>query len=243
MLEQLLHALTAVDGRLLRTFRRLVNQPGALTLAYVQGQRVPYIGPFQLFIIANVLFVALQTLIGVNIFSSPLDSHLQRQDWSDLAQTLVARHIETSQTSLEQFAPHFDRAVAVYAKWLIILMVLPFALLLPVLFYRERQAFVTHAVFALHLYTVLLLLFCASLLIACVDLAFGGGGLESAYMDNVLSLFNLTGCALYLFFATQKVYGARGASRIGKVLVLSGAVGLIALGYRFALFLLTLYTL
>jgi hypothetical protein len=49
-------------------------------------------------------------------------------------------------------------------------------------------------------------------------------------------------CATYLYVATGTVYGARGALRIVKALTLALAVAGILLGYRFALFLFTLYT-
>jgi hypothetical protein len=49
---------------------------GVLTVAYVQGRRLPYIGPFQLFLLSNVLFFAMQSQTNTNIVSSPLDSHL-----------------------------------------------------------------------------------------------------------------------------------------------------------------------
>ena len=67
----------------------LITQPGVLTVAYIQGRRVPYIPPFQLFLIANVLFFALQSLTNTNIVSSPMDSHLHMQDWNAIAENLV----------------------------------------------------------------------------------------------------------------------------------------------------------
>jgi hypothetical protein len=48
-------------------------------------------------------------------------------------------------------------------------MVLPFAILLPMMFYRTRQPFVAHVVFSLHFYAFWLLLFCASLAVVAVD--------------------------------------------------------------------------
>src|SRR3954454_3022822 len=39
---------------ILRSFRSLVTEPGALTLACLQGQRKPYTLPLQLFLVANV---------------------------------------------------------------------------------------------------------------------------------------------------------------------------------------------
>ena len=113
---KLLHATTSVDGRVMRTFARLLLRPGALTVAYMSGERKAWIAPFQLFLLANVLFFAIQSLTGLNVFASTLDSHLHHQDWSAIAQSMVARRLALSQTTLEAYAPLFDRSVALYAK-------------------------------------------------------------------------------------------------------------------------------
>jgi hypothetical protein len=241
LFDQLIEAFSSLDGRLLRSFRLLVTSPGALTVAYVAGRRKSYSGPVQLFLIANVLFFAVQSLTHMNVFSSPLADHLHIQDWQEVAQRLVARHLAASGTTLDLYEPIFDRAVVVYAKSLIVLMVVPFALLLPIAFYRDRRPVVTHVVFAFHLYALLLLLFCVTLGIAALDVGFGGAGLQSPRIDNVLSIANFAGAAAYLYSAMGTVYGSRGASRIVKALALALAVGVIVLGYRFALLVITLY--
>jgi hypothetical protein len=242
LFRQLFHAVSSIDGRLLRSFRCLVTRPGALTLAYVEGRRLRYLGPFQLLLVANVLFFAMQSLTSTNIASSPLDSHLHHQDWQDVAQRLVSHRLETLGTTLDLYAPLFDRANVLHAKSFIIVMALPFALLLPVLFYRSRQPFVAYAVFSLHFYAFLLLLFCVLLAVAAISVWFGGAGLNSPRMDTALTLANLAVCATYLYAATGTAYGARGALRAVKALALSLAVTGILLGYRFVLFLFTLYT-
>ena len=161
-----LHALTSIDARAARSARMLLQRPGELTLAWTRGIRKPYVAPFQLFLIANVLFFALQWLTGENVFSSSLDSHLHHQDWSELAQSLLAGRLEATHRSFEQYQAVFDRAVVLNAKSLILLMTVPFALLLPLAFLRERRPFMVHVVFSLHLYTFLLLVFCVALLAA-----------------------------------------------------------------------------
>jgi Protein of unknown function (DUF3667) len=176
---KLIHALTSIDARAVRTAWCLLRHPGTLTLAWVDGKRKPYIAPFQLFLIANVLFFALQWLTGTNIFSSTLDSHLHHQDWSELARTLLARRLEKTSTPVELYAPVFDHAVVTNAKSLIVLMTLPFAALLPLVFVGRRRPFMAHVVFALHLYTFLLLLFCVALLAATFSAWIGWGGLDS----------------------------------------------------------------
>ena len=135
----------------------------------------------------------------------------------------------------------FDRAVVLNAKSLIVLMTMPFALLLPLILFRERRPFMVHMVFSLHLYTFLLLLFCVALLAAKSSALLGFGGLEAPLVDNVLSVVNLAACALYLYVAIGPVYGASGGVRVVQAIVLALAVGAIVLGYRFVLFLITLY--
>src|SRR6185503_1276216 len=110
------------------------------------------------------LFFALESLTSTNVVSSTLDSHLHTQDWSAVAQRLVSARLTEMGTTIDVFAPVFDRAIVQYAKSLIILMVLPFAAVLPVVFRRNRKPFGVHVVFALHFYAFLLLLFCCSLL-------------------------------------------------------------------------------
>ena len=242
LFHQLLQAFSTIDGKLLRSFRCLVTRPGALTVAYVQGRRVGYLKPLQLFLVVNVLFFAMQSLTHTNIVSSPLDSHLHQQDWQAIAQRMVTGRLETLHTTLDRYAPIFDRAIVLHAKSFIILMVLPFALLLPILFRRNPQPFVAHAVFSLHFYAFLLLLFCVALAVAAVDASLGGAGLNSARMDNALSGINLVVSAIYLYLASGTAYGARGAIRVVKALTLALAVAGIMLGYRFVLFLVTLYT-
>lgn len=239
--EKLIHALTSIDARAVRTTQRLLRFPGELTLAWTRGVRKPYVTPFQIFLIANVIFFGVQWLTGEIVFSSPLASHLHHQDWSELAQTLLAKHLETGHIKLEEYAPIFDRTVVLNAKSLIVLMTIPFALLLPLVFIRERRPFMAHVAFSLHLYTFLLLLFCIGLIAAKFSALLGFGGLESARVDNVLTAVNLVACALYVYIAIGPVYGAAGATRLIQAMVLSIAVAAIVVGYRFVLFLITLY--
>jgi Protein of unknown function (DUF3667) len=92
-LDQLAQAFIKVDGRLLRSVRYLVTRPGFLTVAYLQGRRKPYVGPVPLFLIANVVFFAIESLTGGRVFTTPLDSHLHTQPWSAVTESLVSRRL------------------------------------------------------------------------------------------------------------------------------------------------------
>jgi len=240
--ERLIEAFTSVDTRTVRSAWCLLRHPGRLTLAWIKGVRKTYVAPITLFLLINVVFFAVQSLTAETVFSSSLDSHLHHQDWSDYAEARVTQKLEESATPLADYAPVFDLAVVVNAKSLIILMTAPFALLLPLVFLRERRPFMTHVVFSLHLYSFLLLLFCFALLAAALSAVLGFGDLRTPAVDNVLSIINLAACALYIYLAIGPVYDTTGARRIAQAAVLAIAVAAIVIGYRFALFLITLAT-
>ena len=241
LVDKVVHAVTSIDARAARSARTLLRHPGELTLKWTRGIRKPYVAPFQLFLIANVLFFALQSATGENVFSSSLDSHLHHQDWSQLAQSLMSQRLASTNMSVEQYEPLFNRAVVLNAKSLILLMTLPFALLLPLAFFGERRPFMTHVVFSLHLYTFLLLLFCVALLLSKASALLGFGGLDTPMVDNVLSIANLAMCAAYIYVAIGPVYEATGVRRAAKAIALALVVAAIVLGYRLVLFFITLY--
>ncbi len=242
MSGQFLRQFSNLDARLARSFRTLLTRPGALSAAHVAGRRRAYLGPLQVFFLANAIFFAVQSFTHFNIFSSTLDSHLNQQDWSPVAQALVADRLAAKGTTLAAFAPGFDRAAILNAKALIILMALAFVPFLPALFHGARRRLGAHVVFALHLYAFILLLLSVSLLLAEAQLRLGGRGLASPAVDMSLTLFNLGACAAYLWVAIGAFYGSRGLARMAKAAGLAFAIGLIVLAYRFAIFLITLWS-
>ncbi len=240
---RLFQAFTSIDTKTARSAWTLVRRPGELTVSWMKDVRRIYVAPITLFLLINVLFFAVQSLTGDTVFSSPLDSHLYHQDWSAFARSLVARKLESTGASLDVYAAAFDSAVVVHAKSLIILMAVPFALLLPLVFARARRPFMTHVVFALHFYAFLLLLFCFALVAARASAWLGFGGLQTPAVDLVLSVFNLAAGGLYLYLAIGPVYGTAGGLRMVQAVLLAISVATIVIGYRFLLFVITLLTL
>jgi hypothetical protein len=239
--EQAFEAFTSIDGRLLRSFRCLVSRPGLLTVAFLEGRRKPYIGPISLFLVANVLFFAIESLTGGTVFSTPLASHLHTQPWSPVAEVLVPRRLAAMGTTLELYTPKFDAAVALHARSLILLMALSFAILPRLVFRRGRHPFAAHAAFALHLYAYMLLLFCVATTLPAVNLLHGGERSTSELLDHAISIGLMAVCGAYLYFAIGRVYGGSRKARLVNAVGLTVAVAAIVLGYRFALLVITLY--
>ncbi|HKR35492.1 MAG TPA: DUF3667 domain-containing protein [Steroidobacteraceae bacterium] len=242
LMTQAFHTLSSIDSRLLHSLQVLMTRPGAITNAYVLGPRKPYIGPFQLFLIVNVVFFAVQAFAESPIFSTSLHSHMHDQDWSAFARDVVAQKLAATHTTLAAYTPVFDHAVDVNARSLVILLVLPFTLLLIPLFATSHRPFVTHLVFALHLLAFLLLCSCGLLLLSLLEKLLGGEGLRSTLVDWATFAVLVAVIATYLYIATRVVYGATGVVRALKVALLAVVIAAAVPGYRFLIFLVTLYS-
>ena len=244
--EQAVEAVAHVDGRVFQTFRSLMMHPGLLTESYVRGQRKPFLGPLQVFLIANLIFFGFQSLFRANVFSNPLESQLHNQYYKTLAQRLVGARVEALHTTQELYAPAFDHAVKVNAKSLIILMTPPIAILASLLFYSRRRPFVTHVVFAIHFYAFWLIVFCVLTpilgLAIVAYMSASGTRLSPSTMDVLVSYVLVSCAAAYLFMAAGRAYDGRGVGRTVKVFILAVAGALTVIGYRFVVFLITLYT-
>ena len=173
---------------------------------------------------------------------STLDAHLHTQAWSEFAPRLVEARLAVLHKTLELYAPAFDQAVEVKARSLIIFMALFFALVPMLVFLRRRRPLIAHAVFSLHFYSFLLLLLCVAAVVQAMIGRAGGFGFTSDGVDHFLSVSLLMASAVYLYFSIAPVYGTRGVARVAASLVFTTCVCVIALGYRFALLLITLYS-
>jgi len=235
-------AFSPVDGKLLRSVITLLRRPGALTVAFQRAQRLPYFGPFQLFLVINVLFFAVQSFSVFPIFNQPLALRLNGQIFSPSFQPLVEAHLVSINKSFAEYAPIFDQAVAVNAKSLIGLMVPPFALLLPLVFWRRPQPITVNMVFSLHFYAFLLLLFCVPLAGSILSVILGGPGMLPQTVDDTLSIALTVASAIYLYAAIGPVFGSTGAVRVVQATVLTFFVAGIFLMYRALLLPITLFT-
>jgi hypothetical protein len=176
---------------------------------------------------------------GTNVLSSQLNSHLHSQDWAPFARDLVQARLAQRHLTLEAYSPVFDRLALFNAKALIITMALAFTPLLAIVFRKSHLRTGAHIVFALHLYAFILILLSASVLLAQVDVTMGGGGIDTAIVDNILSIFNLLACGTYLFLSIPSVYSTSGWYLASTTLFLTAALAVLFVGYRFAIFLIT----
>jgi len=232
-----------IDNKLFRTFKLLLVRPGFLTQEHLAGRRNPYVRPLQFFLMINVLYFLINPLTPENTFSTPLESHLKRQHYSQLLTPLIERQVDVNDDeAFAIYATEFDRVGDMLARTLIILIVPAMALVLKLLHWRRY--YVEHLVFALHLlgyivfYTVIMVV---ALLVVLVQLMmlFQQDALSlitELFITSLLFLF----WTWYLFMAFRRLYRQRWWIGLGKSLVMALAIFCILPPYRLVLYFATL---
>jgi thiamine biosynthesis protein ThiS len=149
------HAFEAffhADSKIFQSFRMLFTRPGFLTAEYVRGRRRPYLHPFQLFFVCNVIYFLLQPLTTWSGLRTTLVIHTHAMNYSELATRMLQHRLAAKGVSESEFTAAFNHVVDVQARSLVVLMVPVFALGVWALEWRKRRFFGEHLVFAFHFY-------------------------------------------------------------------------------------------
>lgn len=185
-----------LQSRTLRTLAALLR-PGLLTRAYIDGQRVRYLGPLPLYLLAAALFFLVGTIKPLVAFDPATRSFSTTLGAmgaggaldSAQVQQLVARGID-----MPLFQERFQNQASAYLPLLLIVSVLVFAAVLRLFYPGHAYRLPHHTVFVLH--------WSALYLLAMVALRLSGTGARPTASTLLISLATL----LYLVLALRRVY-------------------------------------
>ena len=160
LLSQVLDTFTHLDSKVFKTLKLLLFYPGKLSKLYTEGIRVPYMKPFQIYVIINIIFFFLFS--NDDIFRVP--SHYFFQENYDGIKTLakVRNIINETGISETQVAELYDSRSTNLAKGFLVLLIPIIALLGKLFHSKQNIQFGKHIIFSTHLITFILLLFVIS---------------------------------------------------------------------------------
>ena len=234
-----------VDGRVLKSFRLLLRQPGQLTIDYLRGRRKPYVRPVELFLLANLLYFLIQPFTGFAAFTTPLSTHLAGPGtilWEGLAERMVARRLAERQIPFATYEHDFNEMAHLQGKSLLILMVPLFALGAWGLNRNARRYYVEHLIFCFHFYATVLLAMAAVTFLTQLFLsgvARVGHRFSYFAIESTSSAILLVILGWYSFRSVRLVF-QRSAMLAGvQTLILLGWSQIVLSGYRFLLFMTT----
>lgn len=157
ILSEAIGAITNLDSKIFQSLKLLFFYPGKLTQQYIDGIRVPYMKPFQIFLIANLVFFIF--LSELDLFRSP-SKWFFTENFDGIRVMDKVREISAAKDlTTAEIASRYDRRSADLAKGLIIILVPFIALITMLLNIRKKIQYGKHVIYALH-YFSFVLLFC-----------------------------------------------------------------------------------
>jgi hypothetical protein len=233
-----------IDARLYRTARSLILRPGELTAEFMAGRRRPWLGPLQLFLVANfIFFVAFSAIGAASTFTTELRYHTGQLGYSGLARDMIARHGAAGSAEALAFEQRFNERVPRFANSMVILFAPVYAALIALLHIGRRRYYVHHLVFALHFLAFMLLVMIAFPLVLRGIATLHPPALGVFNNDLAFSLILLAIFGVYLAHAARRAYST---SRRAAWLIGLGAGALLMpalVVYRMMLFFAVYFSL
>lgn len=190
--------ITSLDSRILRTLGLLLARPGRLTREYLDGRRIRYTRPLQLYLGAAAAFFfvnAYRPFLNFDPRTGVVTSSLGAAGGNASLDGEARATLAAQGVSLEVFGERFEAAVTGYLPALLVGLVLIFGVMLRVFFPRQRRGLVEHAVFALHWSAFYLLLMIAERLLPQT-------GAVAGVLNGAIQVASLA----YLALAIRRVY-------------------------------------
>jgi hypothetical protein len=203
-----LHEFSSLDTRLTRTLRALLLRPGHLTREYVDGRRVRFTQPLQLYLLAAAAFflvASYRPFVWIDIARLQVVGRLPGLTVGNEVVRERLLQLPPDPAAHEIFALRFVGAVQGYLPVFLIASVLLFSLAEYLVNHRHERRFLPHAVFALHWTAFFLLLLAAARL------------LPAAWQ---VEIFTLVVGLVYLVVGLRRVYGQRLLASVPRALVL-----------------------
>jgi len=155
--SQAIDIFTHVDSKLFKSFRWLLLKPGMLSVSYVKGLRKPFMKPFQIFILCNILFFIF--LSDFDIFRKP--SHYWFKSEADygfnIHEIVTLKSLEGN-ISIDELALNYDHKSNSITKGFVVIFIPAIGFFLSLLHYKMKMQFGKHVIFATHLFSSILLI-------------------------------------------------------------------------------------
>lgn len=119
LFSQLFEALTESDGTLWSTLRKLLRNPGRVSLEYINGTRASYLNPVRFFLVSFTIYLGLMVLSGaqLDIASRAYQPALQGDNSVDT--TMIATAItETVASRMDLVILLVIPILAFFIRWL-----------------------------------------------------------------------------------------------------------------------------
>ncbi|MBT1701720.1 DUF3667 domain-containing protein [Chryseosolibacter indicus] len=236
--------LTFSDNKFIKSLWHVISNPGFLSREFIEGRRVNYLKPLQLFFVLNLIYFLFPLL---QLFNTSLKTQMYLRTHSAWVRKLVNEKILAEGYTYQGYSLMYNDKTTSLAKLLIIVFVVLASLPFNVIYRKKNKYFTDHITLAVELATFNLAMnaiFLSLVLIVINKLIHWTHlGWEKYLDDRTLTIIFILTNVYFLFGAGRTFYGQTGFKLIFKVVL--GLLGLfLALeAYRMILFLFTYWSL
>ncbi len=196
----------------------VVSNPGFLSKEYIDGIRVKYVRPLQLFFILNLFYFLFPVL---QLFNSSLYTQMYLLPHRMLARTLVLEKLEKAEMSLKAYSLLYDAKSQSLAKLLIVLFIIVASLPLSLIYRKKKIYFTDHTALAVELacFNLAINALLLSVIFWALNSLFRLGNSEwTSYLNDFsLSLVFISTNVYFLWRASRTFYGQKGKRLLFKI--------------------------
>lgn len=236
-------ALTFADSKFIQTLWLIIKKPGFISKEYVNGVRVKYVRPLQLFFILNLIYFLFPVF---QLFNSSLFTQMYLSPHRGIAREMVIRQLSKTGMSHGAYTMLYDTKSQSLAKLLIVIFIVLAAIPLSLIFRKKKLYFTDHSALSVELacYNLAINALLLSTLFWGINyfLTISGSGWTKFLDDRMISFIFILTNAYFLWRAGRTFYEEKKGILIVKVVL--GMAGLYAAleAYRILLFLVTFWS-
>ncbi|MDQ3021716.1 MAG: DUF3667 domain-containing protein [Bacteroidota bacterium] len=229
--EQAIDVVTHFDSKIWRSIYLLFRKPGFLVSEHLEGRRIKYAKPIQLFFVINVIYFLVLNKIGFDEITNPLSDHMNNIFYGKIATSIVNGKIAEKNITFSRYADDFYNETYAESKLLIILMIPVLALWFKLIFQRYNKLYYEHLIFSTYFFCFILLFY--TFFINTFEYVF-----NPAFAEIIIIIVS----AVYLYFSISHVYKfSQSKIILNAILSVIGLVIIVSL-FRFLIFLTVYYT-
>lgn len=250
--DHVIESVISFDGRVIRSMKALLLEPGKLTREFMRGSRIPYVVPLQLFFMLNVVYFVWSAKVHSPMFETQVTVQIRQPIYGPIARRLVRddirAHGDTTLAARTVYTREFNRLESTQARSLIVTMapILAIFTALITLGGPRRRPLVQHVVFSLHTLAFFLVFVIVShyLIAMPLDWALARAHVEPGVYgyDQEYSVAMLVVLTTYLALALRRAYEFSWLSSWLKGLALFFGLFFSLTLYRAILFFVTFYS-
>lgn len=242
--DDLLSALTSLDGKFFKSLRMLLTNPGRMSADIAAGKRVPYMRMVSLFFVANFFYFLFPIF---EAFNTSFNSQYQMQPYGRLIRPWVDSRIAATGSTREAYAEAFNSQSSDNAKLLLVFIVLMFSWILTAINWKRKEFYSDHLTLAFEFmsFTIFFptLIFSATLLALLEIVAWFGQDLRFLFYNEDIFIFpSIVAMILYFFVRSQVTfYHATWLNAVIRSLLMFLGFAVTMVAFRFILFVVTYY--